>query len=124
MLKLRATLVLVWCVCLTSISISRTFYVSKTGNDNNNGTSWATAWATITKVNTTIANGDTVRFGSGKWYASTVIPPTGGNSSHVTVYACSTFSTASQGFTTITSGDSVDSGWSLYSGNIYRAAWT
>jgi hypothetical protein len=123
MLKLRATLVLVWFVCLTSISMSRTFYVTKSGNDNNNGTSWATAWATTAKVNASIARGDTVRFGSGRWYKSQIIPPTGGSSSLRTVYACSTYTDASQGLTTITSGDSV-TGWTVYSGSIYRAAWS
>ena len=32
-----------------------TYYVKKGGNDNSNGTSWATAWATLSKVNSTLA---------------------------------------------------------------------
>jgi hypothetical protein len=110
-------------LCIAGQAQAVTYYVTKSGSDTNAGTSWATAWSSVEHVNATITRGDMVRFGSGTWYASQIRPPTGGDASHVTVYACSTYSTATKGLTTITAGDSVDAGWSVYSGNVYRATW-
>lgn len=103
-------------------AFSGTYYVAKTGNDTNTGTSWANAWATVAKVNTTISHGDTVHFGTGEWFASQIVPPIG-TSEPKTVYACSTYTLASAHLATIYSGDSVGN-WTLYSGNVYQASWT
>ena len=46
---------------LVSTVQATTYYVSPSGNDNNNGTSPSTAWKTITKVNSvTFAAGDSI----------------------------------------------------------------
>jgi hypothetical protein len=97
------------------------YYVRKSGNDTNTGTSWATAWATVAKVNSSIHAADTVRFGAGRWLNSQV-NAVAGTFGHPTVYACSTLTTASFGQTTISAGDSVRN-WTLHSGNIYKAYW-
>jgi hypothetical protein len=110
-------------VALTAQAGATTYYVAKTGNNNNSGTSWANAWLTIAKVNSTISHGDTVRFGTGNWYSSRIVPPTGATINDPTVYSCSTHTLASKGLTRIWSGDSVGN-WTLYSGNVYRASWT
>jgi hypothetical protein len=94
-------------------------YVRIAGNDGNTGHTWATAWATISKVNSTIVSGDTVRFGSGVWYQSTIVPPMGGHSGLQTIYSCSTYTTATRGLTTISAGYPFDSTWTVYSGSIY-----
>lgn len=104
-------------------AFGETYYVARTGNDNNTGTSWATAWTTVAKVNATITHGDTVRFGTGDWYASQFIPVSGNTAADPTVYACSTNSIDSKGLTEIWSGDLVET-WTLYSGNVYQADWT
>ncbi|MGB5108085.1 MAG: hypothetical protein WBP29_05955, partial [Candidatus Zixiibacteriota bacterium] len=64
-----------------------TYYVSKSGSDSNNGLSWGSAWLTVAKVNSSIVAGDEVRFGTGRWLGTSLLPPTGGNASNVTVYA-------------------------------------
>ncbi|MGB5137785.1 MAG: hypothetical protein WBP29_04565, partial [Candidatus Zixiibacteriota bacterium] len=70
-----------------SAASAATYYVRTNGNDASNGTSWATAWKTVAKVNSSIVAGDEVRFGTGRWLGTSLLPPTGGNASNVTVYA-------------------------------------
>jgi hypothetical protein len=110
-------------IALTAYANGTTYYVAKTGNDNNSGTSWANAWATTSKVNNSISSGDSVYFGSGEWFQSQLIPVSGNSATDKTVYACSTYSMASANLATIYSGDLV-SNWTLHSGNVYRADWT
>lgn len=45
------------------------FYVKTTGNDSNDGESWANAWATINKAATTVLDGTTVHIGFGTYNA-------------------------------------------------------
>ena len=54
-----------------------TYYVAAAGSDANSGTSSATAWQTIAKVNaTTFAAGDSVLFNRGDiWYGTSLIAP-------------------------------------------------
>ena len=115
-------LIIVYLFAFWADAQGATYYVRKAGADTNNGTSWATSWATVSKVNSTVVLGDTVRFGSGRWLNSMITPPAGASFNQRTVYACSTLSVSSRGLTTISAGDSV-TGWSLYSGNIYKAYW-
>lgn len=52
---------------------SATYYVSPSGNDNNNGTTPATAWRTIAKVNQrTFAAGDRILFQAGAVFAGSL----------------------------------------------------
>lgn len=95
-----------------------TYYVRKGGADTNTGTSWAQAKANIPTINA----GDTVLIGEGRWLDYQVIPPNGGTSADITVYGCSTLSSASFLNTTISGGDSI-TGWSVYSGNVYQATY-
>ena len=45
-----------------------TYYVSTNGNDlSGDGAAWATAWRTIAKAESSIANGDTVTVGAGDY---------------------------------------------------------
>lgn len=95
-----------------------TYYVKTVangGSDGAAGTSWATAWATIAKINSTLVAGDTVRFGSGEWESTTIVPPAGGDNDHWTVYACSTYSTATQNFTHLYGGIILDGTWTVTS---------
>jgi hypothetical protein len=96
-----------------------TYYVRKVGNDNASGLSWAAAWATTSKVQSSLAGGDTVYFGTGKWRNVKLTPPKG-SASDRTCYACSSFV---QGISHLWGSDSVGS-WITYSGNIWKAAYT
>ncbi len=60
-----------------------TYYVSPTGNDAaNSGTSSATPWATVAKVNaTTFVAGDSILFEGGKTWTDTVLTPKGSGTS-------------------------------------------
>lgn len=44
-----------------------TYYVSKSGNDSNNGTSWVLAKLTIAGANALAVAGDTINLGAGTW---------------------------------------------------------
>ena len=53
---------------------SATYYVSPTGNDANDGTSTATTWQTVAKVNaTTFVRGDSVLFQGGQTFTGTML---------------------------------------------------
>ncbi len=106
---------------LFSNSFATTYYVRTGGNDANNGLSWATAWRTPNNTNGKIAAGDVVLFGAGRYRDSQIVPPTGGTYSRRTVYACSTLTSATRGQAVISGGVLV-TGWTVYSGSIYRAA--
>lgn len=61
----------------------KAYYVSATGNDANNGTSPATPWQTITKVNNSwasIAAGDSILFKRGDVFSGTITVGTSGTS--------------------------------------------
>ena len=60
-----------------------TFYVSRTGSDSSSGTSPATPWQTIKRVNNaSLAAGDTVLFQGGSTFGdATLTPPASGTSS-------------------------------------------
>ena len=51
------------------ITYTGDYYVETTGNDASAGTSWATAWKTINKAATTVADGTTVHIGFGTYDA-------------------------------------------------------
>ncbi|MCK5127040.1 MAG: right-handed parallel beta-helix repeat-containing protein [candidate division Zixibacteria bacterium] len=118
-------------IIFTAVSGAETYYMSKTGNDNASGTSWAEAWTSIDKINVSLTAGDTVLFGTGRWFDAQVFPPLGGQSAGWTVYACSTFADGGDGSdswlrTSIIGGDSVVN-WTQYDmsngRNIWRAEW-
>ncbi len=60
-------------LCLAGTVQATTYYVSPSGNDNNNGTSPATAWKTIAKVNSvTFAAGDSILFEGGQTFSGSL----------------------------------------------------
>jgi len=62
----------------TLSSSGANYYVSTNGNNANNGTSWATAWKTVTKGITSRSPGDVVNLSGGQTFAETVSIATGG----------------------------------------------
>lgn len=52
-----------------TITYSTGYYVKTTGNDSNDGESWANAWATVNKAATTVPDGSTVHIGFGTYNA-------------------------------------------------------
>lgn len=129
-MRFKPVLILILLACLTTSAMGRSFYVRRAGSDQNTGTSWSSAWATVNKVNSSISTGDTVRFGVGIYYASRFTPPTNADFGDRTVYACSSWATVGDpdGSETwldpiICSGESITNAWTVYSGNIWRVSW-
>lgn len=58
------------------LNTSNTFYISKDGDDNNDGTSWATAWKTLSRLINQVSDNSTVYVGEGI-YGRADIPSTG-----------------------------------------------
>jgi parallel beta-helix repeat protein len=105
------------CFILTSIlSPAITYYVSSTGNDNNNGTSASTPWRTISKVNSrTLVAGDVILFERGGNYrGSLYINQSGTPASPITVSAYG------NGNLPVFLGSQLTSNWVVYQGNIWK----
>jgi len=69
-------------------SVGRVFYISPSGNNNNDGQSPARAWQTITKVNAaTVLPGDTFLFEGGQSFTGATLTPKGGSSSGYVTYS-------------------------------------
>ncbi|MBS1569797.1 MAG: right-handed parallel beta-helix repeat-containing protein [Bacteroidetes bacterium] len=102
-----------------SAASATNYYVAPTGNDANNGTSEATAWKTIDRVNQsafTFQPGDKILFQRGGTYRGEVILGVSGTPSQpVTIGAYGT------GSKPVIKGSVLVSGWSNYQGNIWQA---
>ena len=99
-----------------------TYYVSPTGNDANAGTSQAAPWRTITRVNQVmygLAPGDQVLFQRGGSFVGQLTIGSSGVAGNNIVYGAYGTGTAPviQGSNTVT-------GWTLHSGNIWKAPVT
>ena len=110
------------CVGLSLTSSATNYYVSPTGNNSNNGTSQTSAWQTIDKVNTissALQPGDQVLFQRGGTYRGTLnIASSGTSAAPITIGAYGT------GADPIISGSTTVTGWTVYSGNIWKAPVT
>lgn len=117
-MKLR-NLITTLAVAVTSICNAAIYYVSPTGNDNNNGLSPSAAWRTISKVDQSayiFQPGDQILFQrGGKYYGQF----TAGNSG--TVALPITIGDYGTGELPIISGCRIVTGWTQHSGNIWKA---
>jgi hypothetical protein len=108
---------------IAKIADATTYYVREAGNDGSAGTSWATAWATVDKVNDNMSKGDSVFFGTGTYYNFEIVPPSGGGTAW-TVYACSTYEDgqdlSGKFLPRIRSGKVVTGTWTVHAGNIWK----
>jgi len=104
---------------LSTLAQATIYYVSPTGNDNNNGTSQSTPWRTIDRVNQStysIQPGDQVLFQRGGEYRGEIIWGVSGTSA-----APVTYGAYGSGNAPIINGAKLVTGWTVHSGNIYRA---
>ncbi|MBK9760520.1 MAG: right-handed parallel beta-helix repeat-containing protein [Flavobacteriales bacterium] len=95
------------------------YYVSANGSDSNNGTSQSTPWKTIDRVNQStysIVPGDQVLFERGGTYRGEIIWGVSGTASQPVTYGA-----YGTGAAPIVSGAKLVTGWTLHSGNIYKA---
>ncbi|MDZ4711706.1 MAG: right-handed parallel beta-helix repeat-containing protein [bacterium] len=113
------TILLCLLFIFTGYSISAVYYVSSTGNDNNNGLSTSAAWKTITKVNSSMSSfnaGDQILFKRGEIFSGTLTITKGGTTGNQIVFG----SYGSGNLPEIT-GKKAVTAWTLHSGNIYKA---
>lgn len=105
-------------VAFFAISANATvYYVSNLGNDANTGTSVSSPWKTLVKVNGfSFKPGDQVLFKSGDEWYGTLIPRTSGTSGNPIVYGA-----YGTGEKPKIYGSEVITGWTVHSGNIYKA---
>ena len=86
------------------------YYVSSTGSDTNNGTSTATPWKTISKVNASaFVSGDLILFKSGDTFYGTLSPSVSGI----------TYGNYGTGAKPIITGLTAISSWTSLGGNIW-----
>lgn len=93
-----------------------TYYVSSSGSDSNTGTSQASPWKTISKVNTvSLSPGDQVLFQrGGAFRGNLLINQSGTSASPITVSAYGT------GALPVFLGSQLVTGWTLHQGNIWK----
>ncbi|MCB0785952.1 MAG: hypothetical protein KDC02_17325, partial [Flavobacteriales bacterium] len=103
----------------TGLLQATTYYVSPTGSDSNNGTSPSSPWRTIGRVNQlggALGAGDVVLFQrNGVYRGKLSISSSGTTGSPIVVGAYG------QGNDPVISGSDLVTGWTVYSGNIWRA---
>jgi len=106
-------------IMITSQVFATTYYVdATTGNDNNSGTSPATAWKTIAKVNNSYFNpGDSILFKRGEVWREQLNVPSSGSPSNPII-----FGAYGSGNVSIISGADLITGWSLHRTNIWKAS--
>ena len=97
------------------------YYVSSLGNDANAGTSENLAWKSLTKVNNflKLSPGDEIRFKRGDEWNGTIIVRTSGTAENPIVYGA-----YGTGEKPKIYGSELITGWTLHSGNIYKAAYS
>ncbi|MCB9184764.1 MAG: T9SS type A sorting domain-containing protein [Flavobacteriales bacterium] len=96
------------------------YYVSPTGSDTNNGTSQSTPWKTIARVNqigTSITAGTQILFQRGGTYRGRLNINGSGTSSNKIIIGA-----YGSGAAPIISGSELVTGWTLHSGNIWKAS--
>jgi len=105
--------------CTTFLARATVYYISSSGNDAHAGTSPSTAWQTIDRLNQvtfSIVAGDQILFQRGGTYRGSInVAAYGTPTAPVTVGAYGT------GVAPVISGSRLVSGWSQYSGNVWKA---
>ncbi len=96
------------------------FIDSENGSDSNTGLSPSQAWASLTPVNSaTLAAGDTILFARGSEFEGTLTVSASGTSGNPIVYGAYGTGPKPKIY-----GSEVITGWTLHSGNIYKAEVT
>src|SRR6185295_2713716 len=96
------------------------YYLSNNGSDSNSGTSPSDAWQTIDQLNSILYQpGDSIFFECGSIFRGEIVVTSGGNDA-AKIY----FGKYGSGNLPVISGAEPVSGWNLYLGNMYRAAFT
>lgn len=109
---------LLFFIILNLSAEATTYYVSNSGNDNNSGTSAASPWQTLNKVNSfKFYPGDNILFNSGNTFYGSIIVTNSGSSGNPITYGAygSGANPIISGFTNVTS-------WANKGGNIWESS--
>ncbi len=104
---------------ISILSFSTTYYISGTGDDQNNGTSQSTPWRTINRANQIVYSlqpGDQILFQRGHEYRGELYLGNSGNSQFPIV-----ISSYGSGNQPIINGTSLISSWTNHQGNIWKS---
>ncbi len=105
---------------LVNVSHATNYYVSTSGSDSNSGTSESQPWKSLTKVNSfTFSPGDQILFKRGEEWSGTITVKSSGTSGSPIVYGA-----YGSGDKPKIYGSEEITGWTKYSGNIYKASFS
>ena len=108
-----------WLLCSNSPLFATNYYLSNAGNDANTGITISSPWASIDKLNTVVFQpGDSILFSSGNVFSGQLTINANGSELQPLVIA-----TYGGSDPAIISGAKPVSGWTIYSGNIYKATF-
>ena len=117
LLILLATFFIASSVSSIAIADGRSFYVDPAGSDSNSGTSTASPWRSIAKVNAlTFGPGDKIYFKRGGLWRETIQPGRGGSAGNPVL-----FTAYGNGPQPIVDGSDVITGWTRGAGSTYVA---
>ncbi|WP_321373604.1 LamG-like jellyroll fold domain-containing protein [uncultured Draconibacterium sp.] len=118
--KIYSSIFAIIFVLLVANSYATVYYVSVNGNDANTGTSPEQAWRSLDKVNSfTPSPGDQILFArGGQWHGTVNVNVSGSSANPIIIGAYGS------GSNPVIRGDEEITGWTQYSGNIYRAYFT
>jgi hypothetical protein len=117
---------------LLSVPVDAAWYLSNNGNDSNNGETLLTALRTAPVLRDSVDNEtvdpDTIYIMAGTYVNFHIFFPAGGTGTNSTIIiSIDTLDGGeeywSKGAARIFAGDTIST-WEVYSGNVYRAAWT
>ena len=117
MRKFLSTLIVTLLICFTADA--KTYYVSNSGNDNNNGLSTTSPWKTLDKVSsfTGFVAGDAILFNRGEvFYGSIKINNSGSSGNPIT------FGAYGSGAKPVITGFATVNGWTNLGGNIWESS--
>ena len=117
--KMKKLVILLTFLLVCFVSNATNYYISAAGNDANNGTSQATPWKTIAKLNLSwapINSGDSILFRRGDTFIGPLIVGKSGTSSSLRI----NFGAYGTGAKPIITGFSTLSSWTLASTGVYQ----
>lgn len=117
---MKKIFLLVLSLGISLLSFATNYYLSNSGSDLNSGTSSSSPWQTIDQLNSIGKQpGDSIFFECGSIFRGEIIVTSGGTES-TPIY----FGKYGMGDLPVISGAELVTGWSLYSGNIYKATFS
>ncbi len=122
MIKIKLCLCFLFTLILIDSSSATTYYISNSGNDNNNGLSPVFPWKTIAKLNTEmkiLKPGDAVLFERGGYFLGQINLSASGDASNPLI-----FGAFGEGKNPVISGSILIQNWTPYKNGIYKAEVT